>query len=218
MAPRRGGVKSKAIERIEERQSVLEPGTLRYETLEAAKRFKNSWVELGRMLWAVFRQKQFREWGYLSFEAYCSKEVGIRSATAKKLLNSYGFLEREEPAILEKISQELPPQIPSPEAVNLLRLLKAKPSVSQERYQKVRSYALEQGREMSDLRQEVRSVLESARPDSPESQQARHRARVRRMIGTLKLLKAELDESGAVPRPLLAQIGLLAKKLEEVVG
>ena len=62
-------MESKAIQRLEEKMADLEPGSLRRETLEAAKRFKSSWIELGRMLWTVYREKKFREWGYLTFEA-----------------------------------------------------------------------------------------------------------------------------------------------------
>ena len=60
---------SKAIQQLEERMADLQPGSLRHQTLEAAKRFKASWIELGRMLWTVYREKKFREWRYLTFEA-----------------------------------------------------------------------------------------------------------------------------------------------------
>ena len=46
--------------------------------LEGARRFKSAWVELGRLLVEVKREELWREWGYPSFERYCSKELFIR--------------------------------------------------------------------------------------------------------------------------------------------
>ena len=75
----------------------LEPGTPRFEVLESARRFKSSWVELGERLIAVNEKKLYREWGYITFEEYCAKEVRIKKPTALKLTRAYRFLEKEEP-------------------------------------------------------------------------------------------------------------------------
>ena len=80
----------------------LEPGSFRYKVLDAAKGFKSSWIDLGQYLFSVYRDKSYREWGYLTFDAYCAKEIGIRQPTAMKLLKSYSFLEREEPSFLKR--------------------------------------------------------------------------------------------------------------------
>ena len=195
----------------------LEPGTIRYETLEAARRFKTSWVELGRMLWTVYREKKFREWGYLTFEAYCLKEVGIKGATAKKLLHSYYFLEKEEPSVLKKLTEGPPAQVPQVDAVNLLRLLKNREEVPQQNYQKVRSYVLEKGKDLPEVRREIQSVLKEVAPDSSEDQTVRHQATVRRMIGTLKGLRDELKAADLAGPKLLDEIDKLIKKLSELV-
>jgi len=209
---------NKAVQRLEERMADLEPGTIRYETLEAARRFKTSWVELGRMLWTVYRDKKFREWGYLTFDAYCLKEVGIKGATAKKLLNSYYFLEKEEPAILKKLTEEPPAQVPQVDSVNLLRLLKNKgEDVPPQNYQKVRSYVLEQGKDVPEVRREVRSVMKAMTPESADEQTARHQVTVRRMIGTLKGLRDELKSADRMPAKLLEEVDRLMKKLSELI-
>jgi len=207
----------KAIQRLEERISTLEPGTLRHEALEAAKRFKSSWVELGRVLWTVWKEKRFREWGYLTFDAYCAKEIGIRAATAKKLLHSYYFLEKEEPTFLRKITEGPPTNLPSPEAVNLLRLLERKQEVSPEGYQRVRSYVLEKGREAPEIRREVRTLLERFQADPEGARAARRQTLIRRMIGTLKALQAEMAGSRLLGQKLLREIESVTKKLEEAV-
>ena len=209
---------NKGLQRLEERLAELEPGTIRYETLEAARRFKTSWIELGRVLWTVHKEKKFREWGYLTFEAYCLKEVGIKGPTAKKLLHSYYFLEKEEPTMLKQFTQQPPAQVPQVDAVNMLRLLKNKEEVPQQNYQKVRSYVLEQGKDVPEVRREVRSVLKAMETDSSVDEQlARHQAAVRRMIGTLKSLRDEMKSAGLAPAKLLEEVDRLMKKLSELI-
>lgn len=209
---------SKALRQIEKRLSGLAPGTLRYEALQAARQFKSSWIELGRALWSVHTQKAFREWGFLTFEAYCSKEVGIRSATAKKLLSSYYFLEKEEPTLLKELEGEPPSKLPSPEAVNLLRLIRRRKEVSPERYQRFRSYALEEGKEAPVMRRELKSLMEASQPEDGRARAARRQATLRRMISTLKSFKAESAASDFLPKKLLEQVDSLIRKLEEAAA
>lgn len=194
----------------------VQPGTLRYEALEAARRFKVSWIDLGRVLWTVQKEKKFREWGYLTFDAYCVKEVGIRAATAKKLLHSYFFLEKEEPSILKRLtSQSSPAQLPSPESVQILRSLKNRSQVGSEDYERVRSKVLEEGKEAPEIRREVRTLLESAAPPlSEEAETARTKSALRRMISTLRAIRHRLSEADWVPKKLLDEIEGLVKKLE----
>ncbi len=208
---------SKGIQQIEERMSGLEAGSIRFQTLEAAKRFKSSWIELGRMLWTVWNEKKFREWGYLTFDAYCAKEIGIRASTAKKLLHSYYFLEKEEPTVLKRLSEEVPTQLPSADAVNMLRLLAKRQEVPPDGYQQVRSYVLEKGREAPEVRRQVRTILESSVADPEAARAARRQASIHRMIGTLKALKQELAAAKMLPQKLLSEIESLAKKLEQSI-
>jgi len=208
---------SKSLQKIEERMAVAAPGTIRYEALEAAKRFKSSWIDLGRVLWTVHREKKYREWGYLTFEAYCAKEISIRDATAKKLLHSYYFLEREEPTLLKSLTQESPAQQPSVEAVNTLRLLKNRKEVPEEGYQRIRSYVLEKGKDPVEVRREARALIEESRPDGEERELARRQAGLRRLVGTMKMLRRELEGQESVPRKLLGEIDVLAKKLEDLL-
>src|SRR5688500_13719187 len=100
----------------------LDKDILRQKTLEIAKRHKASWIEFGQYLFTVHKDKLFRDWGFLSFETYCHKELGIKQTTAVKLLRSYQFLEREVPRLVDpKLQQEEEPRkIPNYESVNLL--------------------------------------------------------------------------------------------------
>ncbi|MBI4227486.1 MAG: hypothetical protein HY600_04315 [Candidatus Omnitrophica bacterium] len=205
---------SKAIQRLDDRLASVPPGTIRAEALEAAKRFKTTWIDLGRVLWTVWKDRAFREWGYLTFEAYCTKEVGVRGPTAKKLLYSYSFLEREEPVVLQRIQEHPPATLPHYEAVNALRLLKQRPVVPPARYQEVRAQVLEQGREPLDVRRGIRQLLDAVQQDPEQARAARRQAAIRRMLGTLKSLRVELSAGHLVPERLLTQLDDLAEKLE----
>jgi hypothetical protein len=92
-----GIVGTGTVSRLDARIGELPEGSLRRKVLESARRFKASWVDLGRMLAQVRREEAWREWGHSSFEDYCTKELFLRRATAEKLALSYGFLERHEP-------------------------------------------------------------------------------------------------------------------------
>lgn len=205
---------SKAIQRLDERLATVPPGTIRAEALEAAKRFKTTWVDLGRVLWTVWREKNFREWGYLTFEAYCAKEVGVRAPTAKKLLQSYSFLEREEPVVLQRMHASPPATLPHYEAVNALRLLKQRPVVPSASYQEMRAQVLEQGREPLDVRRDIRQLLQDTQQDPDQARAARRQAAIKRMLGTLKSLRVELSAGKLVPEKLLHDLDVLVKNLE----
>ena len=85
-------MKTKSIDRLEEKMKGLDSESLRYHILESAKNFKSSWVNLGQGLYSVWKDKLYKEWGYSTFESFSAKELGIRKQTALKLLRSYYFL------------------------------------------------------------------------------------------------------------------------------
>lgn len=207
---------TKAIQRLDDRMAEVPPGTLRHEALETAKQFKRSWIDLGRVLWSVWKERAFRDWGFLTFDAYCAKELGIKAMTAKKLLHSYGFLEREEPVVLKRLVDHPPSSLPHYEAVNALRLFKQRPAVPERQYEAVRSQVLEEGREPQAVRKEIRAAL-AQQADPDEVRTARRQTTIRRMIGTLKFLRLEMEVGHLVPAALLAEIERVTKKLEQVL-
>ncbi len=129
-------IKTRSIKGIEQKMENMDTGSLRYHCLQSAKSFKTSWVDLGRALYSVYKDKLFREWGYGTFDIYTAKEIGIKRQTAVKLLKSYYFLEKEEPVYLEKglSESENVAKVPSYEAVDLLRRAKAKKGLDKEDY------------------------------------------------------------------------------------
>ena len=51
----------------------LSEDQLRQEAQESAKRFKAGWIDLGRVLYSISKNKIFKFWGYLDFTAYTGK-------------------------------------------------------------------------------------------------------------------------------------------------
>ena len=208
-----------SLQRIEHQLAAIEPGTLRHHALSAARDFKTSWIELGRALYAVWKDRAFKEWGFLTFEAYCAKEIGIQALTAKKLLRSYAFLEQHEPRLLPTKEQPAYPTTgyPSYEAVDVLRQAKEQGHVPDAAYRQLRERAFERGEEPAALRKELRLVIRRAQPAAQaEADEARTRsAALRRMIGTLRALHRTASEEQLLSSTLLRDVERLIARLED---
>ena len=211
--------KTKSIRNLEERMEGLEPGSLRYRVLSSAKDFKSSWITLGQALFTAYKEKKFKEWGYLTFEAYCTKEVGVRQATGLKLLRSYSFLEHEEPVILKKLSQgePSPSQIPSYESVNALRLVKSNERVPEKDYEKLREEVLDHAGEETQVKKKVRYLLQTYPGKKSEGEVdpvKRKEAAAKKILTQLRAAKAELGEL-KFPSMVLKEIDALIERLED---
>ena len=208
--------KTKAIYRIEERMGDLDPGSLRYKVLDCARGFKSSWMELGQYLFSVYKDKLFKDWGYLTFESYCSKEIGIRQTTAMKLLKSYSFLEREEPAFLKKrsIEERRPSQIPSYESVNALRLARESERISENDYETLREEVLDHVKEDAEIKKKIRYILKSNVPKpSAEDRETRKEALVKKFLSQLRTARHEMGIL-SFPSKVVKQIDDLVEALE----
>ena len=196
--------------------------TLREQTLEAARQHKASWIRLGQFLYTIHKEKYFKDWGFLSFEAYCMKEVGIKQTTASKLLKSYMFLEKEEPrlATQEYTEQESPKTVPSYESVNLLRLAKENNKLNPQDFSDLRKSVIEQGREPKEVKAQFKRMVETSRPvasgDDPEEQHnARRNSSIKRLMTILLNSKREFEKEDLVPDYVLNQMVELISKLED---
>ncbi len=201
--------------------AAANPETLRSKTVEIAKKHKASWIELGQCLFAVQKDKIFKQWGYLTFEAYCLKELGIKQATAAKLLKSYYFLEKEEPAIIsqEGIDDAKPTVLPHYESVNLLRLAKENPKIQPEEFRDLRKAVLSSAKEPKEVRAQVKQILlnrEEAENPS-EVRQARRNAAIKRVIMVLSGARRELEHEGLIPEYLVKQMNDLITKMQDQI-
>ena len=209
-------MKTKSISQIEERMDGLEPESLRYKVLDCARGFKSSWIALGQYLFSVYKDKLFKDWGYLTFEAYCSKEIGIKQATAMKLLKSYSFLEREEPAFLKKgsIEERKPNRIPGYESVNALRLAKESERISESDYETLREEVLDDVKEDAEVKKKIKYILKSYAPKpSSEEKLERKDQLVKKFLSQLRTARHEMGLL-SFPAKIINQVDGLVEVLE----
>ena len=65
---------------------------LRENILDLSKSFKTSWVNLAQSLYTVWEDKLYRVWGFVRFEDYTQKELGLRKQISYKLVKTYTFI------------------------------------------------------------------------------------------------------------------------------
>lgn len=192
---------------------------LRQKTIETAKRHKASWIELGQYLFTIHRDKAFKSWGFLSFETYCVKELGMKQMTATKLLKSYSFLEREEPRLADSSlieSAEPAAKVPNFESVNLLRLVKENEKLPPQDYAKVREAVIEKASEPKEVREQVKKLITAREDKDPaEVKQERRNAALKRMISVISGAKRELEHDKLLPDYLIKQMNDLIGKLQD---
>ena len=213
--------KTKAIQEIERKMQGLDENSIRHKVLRNVINFKTSWIELGQSLYSVWKDKLYRDWGYLTFEAYASKEIGVRKETAMKLLRSYYFLEKEEPQYLKReISDPSDAaNLPSYEAVNLLRLAKNKKEIDDSDYESLKKNVFEKGRDARDVRKDLTTLIRQREELDPrETRNKRKSAAVKRVVATLKALKNDIETAKLLPSSTIKDIKDLIAKLEEEIA
>lgn len=203
---------------------ALETGTdqdlLRQKTLDTARKHKASWIELGQMLFAVHKDKLFKNWGFLSFETYCVKELGMKGTTSSKLIKSYAFLEKEEPRVVEHstIEEEAPSRVPNLDSVHMLRLMKENQKLPPQDYAEVRESVITKAKDPVEVRAQVKRLLEeNSDADPQEVRKQRRNAAIRRVITVINMAKKELEHEGLLPKFLIQQMHDLVSKLQDQV-
>lgn len=212
---------SKSLDTIEKKMRDIDEGSVRYQALLSAKNFKTSWIELGRWLYSVWKERLYKEWGYAAFDAYASKEIGVRKETALKLLKSYYFLEREEPSCLQKeytASLEAK-QVPNYESVNALRLAKNKNEIDRTDYVRLKRDVLEMGKDAREVKRDLTMLIKQRREVEPdEARKARRLAMIKRLLSTMKTLKTEIEASRMLPAGLVKDVSRLIMDLESEIA
>lgn len=186
---------------IEQLMENLDPGSERYQVLDTARRFKASWVNLGEQLVTVDREKLFSEWGYSTFEEYCSREIRIRKQTAQKLTLAFGYLQRREPAILDKADMRPAPDYRS---VDLLRRAEEEEQFGDEEVQGLRQAVIEEGRSLPTVQKKFRESVQSRQSLQESEMQAAKAA-----LSSAKRLESclhVLPDVGKEIRPQLADL------------
>lgn len=191
--------------------------TLRESTLEAAKQHKLSWIKLGQYLYTVYKDKHYRNWGFLNFETYCAKELRIKQTTASKLLKSYYFLEKSKPDLVKADSESSAhKQAPNFESVNMFRLAQNNKKLTSQDVREIEKAVFDQEKEPKEIRAQMKRMLSERDDRNPkEIKQERRNSTIKRLISTLMNAEKELKNGNLLPGYLLDQIGELVVKLED---
>ncbi len=214
-------LKTKSMERIEEKMRETDENSLRYQVLEKVKNFKTSWILLGQALYSVWKDKLYKEWGYLTFEAYTAKEIGIKKPTAMKLLRSYYFLEKEEPEYLEKdySGTKEAASIPDYDAVNVLRLAKNKQTLDKVDYAELKKKVLEGGRDAREIKKDITALIREREELEPEEARKKRKITVlKRFLAILKSVKRDAELLKILPAGIIKETAGLIAKIESEIG
>jgi hypothetical protein len=200
---------SSTAERIANRIEELPEGSPRRRVLEAARRFKASWVELARLLVQVKRDEAWREWGHASFDRYCTSELFIRKQTAEKLLASFGFLERHEPSLAKPRGE---PRAPAFEVIEVLSRAEAAGRLSESGWQELREEVLERSPTPAAMNRRLTEKFGPA-PVAPTPPRAE---RLTRLAAAARRLAEACRHERAVPSDVADRAAGVAEALEEL--
>lgn len=106
--------------------------TLREQAKKALQVYRCSWVKLGRLLNEVVYGGDYKEWGYDDFEIYCAKELGLKKATAQKLMISYNYMRKHQRKKLNDLEAGKGIMLPSHETVAMLDKVTRSEGISKE--------------------------------------------------------------------------------------
>jgi hypothetical protein len=192
---------TKGEEHIEQLMQNLDPGSNRYRVLDSARQFKASWVDLGEQLVTVNRGNLFSEWGYSTFEEYCSREIRIRKQTAQKLTLAFGYLQQKAPNLLEQ--KETRPA-PDYRSVDLLRRAEEEEQFSDKEFSDLSQAVLEENRSLPTIQKKFRESVQS-RLSLQESEFQAAKAALS-SAKRLESILVTLPDTGQEIKPLLADL------------
>ena len=210
---------TKSLARITHHMEGLDQDSLRYKVLLNAKNFKTSWLELGQALYSVWKDRLYKDWGYMTFDAYTSKEIGIKKMTAMKLLKSYYFLEKEEPSYLQKnYEPDEVNRLPSYESVNVLRLAKNKRELDPGDYAHLKKYVFEMGGDAGDVKKDLTQLMKQKEELEPaQARRKRRVAMIKRLLTALKTLRTDIETSKMLPASILNETSSLIQRIEQEI-
>jgi len=196
---------TRGSQHIEQLMQQLSPDSERYQVLATARQFKSSWVELGEWLARVSSSKRFAEWGFATFDDYCTGEIRIRRQTAEKLLLAYRFLESREHGLLERRVQR---PLPDYRSIDLLRQADEGEQFSMTEYSELRQAVVAEERRHPAIARQFRDLVHKHQPELQEEH--RHR----NALTAAKRLSTCLHDISDVPQDMLNGVARLIEFLQ----
>ena len=182
--------------------------SFRRTVLLAARRFKSTWFELGKLLVRVRDEAKYEEWGFETFESYCAKELHIRRQTALKLTRSFSFLAKHEPTpVLSEVGTQ---RAPAFEVVRVLSEAEDRGQLTNAEYRAIRDSIWDPDRSPSELKREL-----SQRFPRPLGE---GRSDLGRLAHAARRLAEDLKASSRIPRSVSQLAAALAQELEKLAS
>jgi hypothetical protein len=198
---------TKTDRQMEDRMLAVADDPQRADTLAKARAFKRTWLELAEALARVQADSTWEKWGFPDFDAYCRKELHLRSATVAKLLGSYRFLETSAPRVIERArGDRLAAPIPSMASVEFVQRATERAAADPDTLETIQRVAFDEGAEAPLLSRRFKDV---AFPETDREKRERLRSSIAQVARRLSSLIAEDDSP--VPKQL-------AIRVEETVG
>jgi hypothetical protein len=201
---------TKTDRQMEDRMIAVASDPLRADTLQKARAFKRTWIELADALTKVQANRSWEGWGFPDFDTYCRKELHLRGATVQKLLGSYRFLETSAPRVIERArdveAEDLSTPIPSLPVVEFVQKATERGAADAETLETIKRVAFEEGAEAPMLLKKFKDV---AFPETASERKEKLRANIAQAARKLSTLIAE--EGSPVDKKL-------AIRVEEMVG
>ncbi|HUK66116.1 MAG TPA: hypothetical protein VLV17_04760 [Anaeromyxobacteraceae bacterium] len=199
-----------ATAKIEAQLEQFPEGSVRRRVLECARRFKASWVDLGRLLCEVRDEALWKGWGYPGFETYCAKELFLRRQTVEKLTRSYGFLSRHEPAL---VREQPPTSAPSFEVIEVLSRAEASGRLPDEGWREIKDEILEKAPTPAAVNRQL-SERYGPRPPPPR---APAEERLRKLAALAARLASACASEEGVPRAVAERAQALVEDIEALL-
>jgi hypothetical protein len=192
---------------MEDRMLAVSGDPERADTLAKARAFKRTWLELAEALSRANDKRLWEKWGFSDFDAYCRKELHLRSSTVAKLLGSYRFLETSAPRVIERArTDHYEAPIPSLPAVEFVKRATEEGNADAETLRSIQRVAFDEGAEAPVL---TRKFGELVFPQTDRDRKEKLRGQI---AAAARRLSALIAEDGApVPKQL-------AIRLEETIG
>jgi hypothetical protein len=198
---------TKTDRQMEDRMLAVSADPERADTLQKARAFKRTWLELAEALSRVSDKKQWEGWGFSDFDAYCRKELHLKGSTVAKLLGSYRFLETSAPRVIERArTDHYEAPIPSIATVEFVEKATAAGHADAETMRTIHRSAFEEGLEKPML---AKKFGELVFPQSNADRKEKLRASIAAAARRLSSLIAE--DGAPVPKAM-------AIRVEETIG
>jgi len=198
---------TKTDRQMEDRMHAVADDHERADTLQKARAFKRTWLELAEALNRANEKRLWEKWGFSDFDAYCRKELHLRGSTVAKLLGSYRFLESSAPRVIERArTDRFEAPIPSLPVVEFVQRATETGAADAETLRSIHRVAFEEGGEAPLLSRQFGKL---AFPQTDRDRRDKLRGSIAQAARRLSALIAE--DGAPVPRPL-------AIRLEETIG